>query len=460
MPAGVISSSILRFIVFIGLIFMVPSAFGQTANLGDVNRDNTINIIDALLVARYSAGLPGIVLTLSLADVNASGAVDVLDAMMIARYAAGIITRFPGQTATPIPTGGSYSFTGTLPNGLIDNTQVVYTTTASFDGTYVHVTFDGGAGFEWAWLYTPDYHAMTNASGNIWSLDLAGYTRGSTLYYYFTVRKNGQEANNSSARHIWMVGGTVTPTPVGTPTPTPTYTATPTPTGSGNYSLVWSDEFTGSIGPDWVFETGNGSGGWGNNELEYYRRENAYVSNGVLVIEAKKESYGGFNYTSARMKTQGIRSWQYGRVEARMRMSLGQGIWPAFWMLGDNISTVNWPACGEIDIMEHINNESTIYGTIHWDSNGHAYYTGQTGVNPADYHVYAIEWNNKAIKWYVDGVLYHEANIENNINSTEEFHRKFFILLNVAVGGNWPGAPNTSTVFPAYMYVDYVRVYQ
>jgi hypothetical protein len=462
-----IAPVILRFLG-IGVLFLTAHAlFCQSTTPGDVNQDNSINIVDALLVAQYAADLPNVFIDLNHADVDVSSTVDIVDALLIAQYTAGIITHFPGEMVSPTPTMGGYSFTGILPNGLINSVPVTYTTTANYDGTNVKLTFNGGPGFEWVWLYAPTYYNMLNIGNNIWSLSLDGYAKGSTLEYYFTVRKNGQEANNSSTRHVWVVGRMVSPTPTSTVTPTPTPTPTPTiiptstPTGSANpFTLVWSDEFTNNISPDWVFETGNGSGGWGNNELEYYRRENAYVANGTLVIEARRENYGGFAYTSARMKTQGRRSWQYGRIEARIRLTPGQGIWPAFWMLGDSISSVNWPACGEIDIMEHINNESTVYGTIHWDTNGYAYYTGSTGVNSANYHVYAIEWNTKSIRWYVDGIPYHEANIENNTNRTEEFHRSFFLLLNVAVGGNWPGAPSSETTFPAYMYVDYVRVYQ
>ncbi|MBK1813446.1 glycoside hydrolase family 16 protein [Clostridium sp. YIM B02505] len=230
-------------------------------------------------------------------------------------------------------------------------------------------------------------------------------------------------------------------------------------------TLVWSDEFNGtSINTsNWAFDTG--AGGWGNNELQYYtnRSENARVSNGNLVIEARKENYGGAAYTSARLKTQGLKNWTYGRIEARMKLPQGQGLWPAFWMLGQNItqSGIGWPKCGEIDIMEHVNLESVIHGTIHWDTNGHAYYGNQSGnIDVTQYHTYSIQWDASSIKWFVDGVQFNEANIANNINGTEEFHKPFFIILNLAVGGTWPGNPNSSTAFPAQMLVDYVRVYQ
>ncbi|MFA0963651.1 carbohydrate-binding protein [Roseivirga sp. BDSF3-8] len=229
-----------------------------------------------------------------------------------------------------------------------------------------------------------------------------------------------------------------------------------------NWQLVWEDNFSGSISPDWVFETGTGSNGWGNNELQYYRRANASVENGNLVITARRENYGGRNYTSARMKTQGRKSWRYGRIEARIAMPSFTGVWPAFWMLGDNISSVGWPACGEIDIMEHVNTEQATHGTIHWqDNNGnYASYGGYTGASVTNYHTYAIEWNASSIRWFLDGVQYHEVNIENGVNGTSEFHNKFFIILNMAIGGNWPGFSVDNNAFPAKMYVDYVRVYQ
>ncbi|MBD0258331.1 MAG: family 16 glycosylhydrolase, partial [Cytophagales bacterium] len=228
------------------------------------------------------------------------------------------------------------------------------------------------------------------------------------------------------------------------------------------WNLVWSDEFTSGIGPDWVFETGTGSGGWGNNELQYYRRENATVQNGQLVITAKREAFGGMNYTSARMKTQGKRSWKYGRIEARIAMPAFQGVWPAFWMLGDNITSVGWPACGEIDVMEHVNTGGAVHGTIHWSAadGSYASYGGNTTTSVTAFHVYAIEWTASYIRWFVDGVKFHEVNIANGVNGTGEFQNNFFLLLNLAIGGNWPGFTVDNTAFPANMYVDYVRVYQ
>lgn len=234
------------------------------------------------------------------------------------------------------------------------------------------------------------------------------------------------------------------------------------PANSQNWGLVWSDEFNGSTidQSSWKFETG--AGGWGNNELEYYtsRKENALLHNGNLLIIAKKEAYNGSTYTSARMKTQGLRNWTYGKIEARIQLPQTKGIWPAFWMLGESIDKVSWPQCGEIDIMEHINKATVTNGTIHWDNNGHAQYGGETACNVDSYHVYAIEWDQQVIKWTLDGKKYWDANISNGINGTSEFHQPFFILLNMAVGGNWPGNPDGTSSFPDTMFVDYVRVYQ
>jgi beta-glucanase (GH16 family) len=230
-----------------------------------------------------------------------------------------------------------------------------------------------------------------------------------------------------------------------------------------NWDLVWSDEFDDvSINTaNWTYDIGGG--GWGNSELEYYtnRLDNATIDTGNLLIIAKKESYSGSSYTSARIRTQGLQSFTYGKIEARMKLPVGQGLWHAFWMLGDNISQVGWPKCGEFDIMEHISNTTEIVGTMHWDNNGHVSAGASTNCNTiSQYHVYSIEWDANAIKWFLDGNKYYEGNIANNINSTDELHAPAFIILNLAVGGSWPGNPNGTTPFPDTMYVDYVRVYQ
>lgn len=235
------------------------------------------------------------------------------------------------------------------------------------------------------------------------------------------------------------------------------------------YEMVWSDEFNYEGPPDpnkWNFEIG--ASGWGNNELQYYtdRLENARVADSVLTITARKEDYKGSSYTSARMITyENKHYWQYGRIEARIKLPEGQGIWPAFWMLGKNIfEGTAWPSCGEIDVLEMIGggkNDRILHGTAHWNENGHTY-QGGSYTNPEklsqDFHTYAIEWNEEQIKWFFDGEQYYSLNIQSG--AMNEFDAPFFVILNIAVGGNWPGSPNSSTEFPQTMKVDYVRVYQ
>ena len=241
------------------------------------------------------------------------------------------------------------------------------------------------------------------------------------------------------------------------------------------WSLVWSDEFNGPNGAPvdatkWTAEVGGG--GWGNNELEYYtsRVDNAYQSDGLLVIKAIKESYAGSQYTSARLITKNKFSPQYGRLEARIKIPYGQGIWPAFWMLGNDIDAVGvgWPRCGEIDIMENIGREPAIvHGTIHGPG-----YSGDKGIGSSyslqnnqrfsdAFHTFAVEWEPNVVRFYCDGILYKTLTPADLPNGTTwVYNHPFFILMNVAVGGGWPGNPDTTTVFPQTMLVDYVRVYQ
>lgn len=227
---------------------------------------------------------------------------------------------------------------------------------------------------------------------------------------------------------------------------------------NSGYQLVWSDEFNGNNidTSAWNFETGGS--GWGNHEQEFYQASNARVAGGFLIITARRERVGAKSYTSARMTTQGKQIFQYGKIEARMKIPVGQGLWPAFWMMGKDITTTPWPASGETDIMEHINTDSIIHGTMHWDNNGHVQSTGQITSTPSAFHLYGIEWDADSIKWYVDHIEYHAASITHN--STEEFHQPFYILFNLAVGGDWPGQSVDDSKFPAAMLVDFVRVYQ
>ncbi|MBR5414206.1 MAG: glycoside hydrolase family 16 protein [Fibrobacter sp.] len=246
----------------------------------------------------------------------------------------------------------------------------------------------------------------------------------------------------------------------------------PLSSSSDDVKYLWNDEFEGStIDTDkWTFEIGTGASGWGNNEWEYYtdRSENAYVKDGVLHIRANKESYEGASYTSARMITKGKFSFTYGTVEARIALPTGKGIWPAFWMLGENIDQVSWPACGEIDIIETVNSENIVYGTNHWQYEGnHAEYGNNTGnfhgastvLDITEFHTYKFTWDEKLIVMYVDDFKYHEISIEDNAGGTDAFHKPFFFLLNVAVAGNWPGFEVDDSQFPNEMLVDYIRVY-
>jgi hypothetical protein len=242
-----------------------------------------------------------------------------------------------------------------------------------------------------------------------------------------------------------------------------------TPLSYPGKTLVWQDEFDGpTIGDWWTFETGNGSGGWGNHELEYYRAENASVYKGNLIIEARKESFGGFDYTSTRMVTKGKKQFKFGRIDIRAALPKGQGMWPALWMLGGNISQVGWPACGEIDIMEMLGHEpNKLYGTAHFGADGshHQQSGNSTILSGGDdfnkqFHVFSIDWSQDSIKWYVDDVLYHEVTAASVAPTYWPFNSEQFFIFNVAVGGDWPGGPNGTTQLPQDMIVDYVRVFQ
>jgi beta-glucanase (GH16 family) len=223
-------------------------------------------------------------------------------------------------------------------------------------------------------------------------------------------------------------------------------------------TLLWSDEFNGTSvnTANWNIDVGNPNV---NNEKEYYQAANATVSGGFLTITARKQSVGGQPYTSAKLTTAGKYQPSSGRIEASIKLPAVQGTWPAFWMLGANIGSVGWPQCGEIDIMEQTNTSNTILGTMHWNSNGHVQYGGSTTTTPTAFHTYAVEWDANSIRWYVDNTLYVTGNIANNINNTGAFHNPFFIILNLAIGGDLPGNTINDAALPCNMVVDYVRVY-
>jgi len=242
------------------------------------------------------------------------------------------------------------------------------------------------------------------------------------------------------------------------------------------WTLTWSDEFNAADGtaPDpakWSFDVGGK--GWGNNQLESdtARAANAMQQGGNLVITARKEEYAGGDgtlrhYTSARMKSLGLFAQRYGRFEARMKLPAGKGIWPAFWMLGDNIASAEWPQAGEIDVVETIGNPREMYSTLHGPG-----YSGAKGLSQkfalpegaaidTGFHVYAVEWGPEDIKFFFDDTLIVERTKKDlPTGATWVYDHPFFLLLNLAIGGNWPGEPDATTVFPKQMLVDYVRVY-
>jgi beta-glucanase (GH16 family) len=235
-------------------------------------------------------------------------------------------------------------------------------------------------------------------------------------------------------------------------------------------TLVMKDEFDTPGAPSttlWNYDIGTGQNGWGNSELQFYtdRSKNVTVQNGYLIITALKESFNGSSYTSARLLTKGKFDQAYGRFEARIRLPWGQGMWPAFWMLGADIDTNPWPAAGEIDIMEFRGqNPSTILGTVH----GPGYSAGQSisksytlknGRFDTDFHVFGIEWGPSYVNFYVDNVLYNQITPA-DVTGEWVFNKPFYILVNLAVGGNFVGSPNSETVFPQTMLVDYIRVYK
>lgn len=238
-----------------------------------------------------------------------------------------------------------------------------------------------------------------------------------------------------------------------------------------NYELVWSDEFEGDSGTalnaaKWTYDLGTGQNGWGNNELQTYTNKPENVSldgKGHLAINALKDGSG--KYTSARVKTEGLFAHQYGRIEARIKTPTGSGIWPAFWMLGTNIKTVGWPQCGEIDIMEQNGKFSNItHGSLH----GPGYSGGQAVTKPyglqnnrfdTDFNVYAVEWGESYVDFFVNDYLFARFTPA-DAPGAWVYNQPFYLILNVAVGGNFVGPPNNNTPFPGSMVVDYVRAYK
>jgi len=336
---------------------------------------------------------------------------------------------------------------------------------------------------------TPTMFTASAQNGAV-VITLAAATQGSKIYY--TTDGSTPTISSQIYQAPFLVWSNLTVKAIATAPgyATSTVNSFPTTANVPSNTLVWSDEFSNSSGanaqPDakvWTYDTGNS--GFGNSELENYcawgstaspcdtANPNAYVDTaGILHIVARKPSSGV--YTSARMKSQGLFSFQYGRVEARMRLPEGQGMWPAFWALGNNIATINWPACGELDVMEHIDGNNPppyvgapapgydwIAGSIHGTNlNGTMQYH-PSGFSAADWHTYGMIWSKGKVEFYVDD----PSNVYVTFNSSTQTGTwpfedgPQFLLLNLAVGGNWPGNPDSTTVFPSEMLVDYVRIY-
>ncbi|MBC8005002.1 MAG: glycoside hydrolase family 16 protein, partial [Verrucomicrobia bacterium] len=221
----------------------------------------------------------------------------------------------------------------------------------------------------------------------------------------------------------------------------------------------------------WTHETGDGCPnicGWGNNELEFYtgRPSNLFFQDGKMIIEARAETFGGRNYTSSKILTRNKKAFKFGRVDIRAVLPKGKGIWPAFWMLPENNVHGGWPKSGEIDIMELVGHEpNKSYGTLHYGPGPGSTQISQSYTLSASdfqnaFHVFSIEWKADQIKWYVDGNLFKTVNKTDIGSAVYPFNEQFFFIFNLAVGGNWPGSPDAATVFPQWMIVDYIRVFQ
>lgn len=318
----------------------------------------------------------------------------------------------------------------------------------------VHVTAfaDNAVRYE---LYSGDFPVESNETGKF----ERQYTQIGS--YTFEIRAYGSSGRYMKASRTFSIGERES---------VPLSRGYFSPVEYEGYHLTWSDEFNGN-GLDlsaWTFEIGNGCPGlcgWGNNELQYYRMENLEMGDSTLTIVAKNENFQGFNYTSTRIKTQNKKTFKYGRVDIRALLPQGQGIWPALWMLGSNIESVGWPSCGELDIMELIGGggrDNEIHGTLHWDNGGRVLsgkgYSLDSGIFADSYHVFSIIWDDISIKWLVDDYQFNEINI--TPAHMNEFHEEFFFIFNVAIGGNWPGNPDNTTIFDQRMKVDYIRVFQ
>jgi beta-glucanase (GH16 family) len=488
---------------------------------GDMNHDGAINIADILEIAKSFNSAYGDLRYVEVNDINKDNACNITDIMIVVNHFNKSGQDYPympyvthSATPTSLSTPTPHNAVNLIKNGDFSNGVTGWTlwceteTGASASNTVVngenktvivspgqnpwsvHI-YQGTFGIVEGKVYELSFYARSTVNRSIRpTVENTAYTQ----YFYNVVPVNSTmtkytyrfvaSASDESARVVFSMGNVdgltmvshevyldnITLTELDSSQFSPTPVPTAYPTDPMGWRLTWSDEFDGINGskPDstkWVYDIGGT--GWGNNELQYYTdsAKNAYQENGRLVIKAIKENVGGRNYTSARIKTKGRFEQAYGKFEARIKIPYGQGIWPAFWMLGKDVDDTVWPGCGEIDIMENIGREpEIIHGTIHGPgySADRGPTSSYTGIRFADdYHVYAIEWEPNVIRWYCDGKLY-GTKTSNDIGTGNKwvFDHPFFMILNVAVGGGWPGNPDATTVFPQTMEIDYVRVYQ
>lgn len=304
----------------------------------------------------------------------------------------------------------------------------------------------------------------TVSAENNGNVDFKASATGATTYEYDFGNGIFQNVPTGIITYRYPVSGNYTVKVTAKNASVTTINKTITITVNVTQSLIWSDEFNTPGAPDpakWNYDIGTGSGGWGNQELQYYtnRPENVIIEGGLLKIKAIRESYMGSQFTSTRMKTQGKFDFTYGRVEVKAKVPAGVGTWAAAWALGSNITSVGWPACGELDIMEHLGREENkVYGTLHYPGRSGGNADGSTRMitnATSEFHVYSTEWTSASIKILVDGLLIHEVPNSNAI----PFNHNFFIILNLAMGGNFGGEVSPS-VNGGTLEVDYVRVYQ
>ncbi|MCH3882012.1 MULTISPECIES: family 16 glycosylhydrolase [Tenacibaculum] len=355
--------------------------------------------------------------------------------LLIIIFLVSIISSCSGVGDDSLPTGSQ----DVIPSNLVINITVVGQNTANPNGNgsgEINVTASA-SNTESYKIEFGDGNQVSNTSGNASHT----YTQDGTNSYtikVFATSSTGNSIGDFKSVNVYV--------------------------NQSGLSLIWSDEFNTDGAPDtskWGYDIGRGNNGWGNGESQYYtdRSDNVIVEDGFLKITAKKENYQGAEYTSTRLQTLGKFDFKYGVVEVRAKLPEGGGTWPAVWMLGSNFTSVGWPACGEVDIMEHVgNDQNKIHGTLHYPGNsgGNGNGNSTTIANvSSQFHVYKTEWTNESIKFFVDDVEFHSFNNSSNV----PFNHNFFFILNVAMGGSFGGSIDSS-FSQSTMEIDYIRVYQ